>query len=185
LRTEIDSSHAEIILDNVEQERRRIIMTFPRPGDPKYIEVEVTPDTLGISREIRFVWVGRTRLLNKKEAAQVDQKTLANAIRENSRDPQRVADQYMQSLVERGTLQSAAFVGIRRAPSPDGMWLAVNPATGGSMRIRIYDYRVRYVSKAGLVNERVCGVGLARAGRQDGSWLVTSTTKLGTVIGLP
>jgi hypothetical protein len=159
------------VLDRAEQERREIIMTFPRPGDPKYVRVKAEME--------------EARVLSEKEIVQRDQKIVQNAIRENNSDPQRVADQYVQRLIERGTLQSAESLGMRRAPSPDGMWLDANPATGGSIRIRIYDYKVRYVSKAGLVNERVCGVGLAKAGRGDGSWEVTFTTKFGTLIGLP
>jgi hypothetical protein len=141
--------------DRFEQRRRRIIMKFPRPGDPKYVEVKVE---------------GAIRILDEKEAEEY-------ARLENSRDPQRVADQYIQRLIERGILKSAEFVGIEQG-------LDHNPATGGSMtlRIRIYNYRVNYISKAGLLNERVCGVGLASNG---GYWAVSHSTKFGTLLGLP
>jgi hypothetical protein len=185
LNDEIRFSSIDIILDEIEQERRRIIKKFPRPGDPKYVEVKVTPDTPGFMHSVIGAWVGRIRLFDEKEAAQLGQKIEEYARLENSRDPQKVADQYVQSLIEKGILQSAESVGIRRGPSPDGMWLDVNPAGGPPIRIRIYDYRVKYVSKAGLINEMICGAGLARTGRQDGSWVVTTTTKLGILIGLP
>jgi hypothetical protein len=179
LNTEIRDSHADIILDDVEQKKRQIIKKFPRPGDPKYVEVEVTPDTLGISQDIRFVWVGRTRLLDENEVAAMEQQTAVAAAekerREMTKDPLQVADAYLGSLIQKGVLKSAQFIGTDRAlDTIDGFQRAQS--------VPKYNYRVEYVSEGGLLNVRECFVLLYR---KDGGWAVTPTTVMATLGGLP
>jgi hypothetical protein len=168
LLAELQDLDVKKISDDAEQERRRIIMKFPRPGDPKYVMVEggrILPEA-----EVARLAAEKKRLAEEKARLAEEERVRL----ENSKDPRQVADRYAQLMVDRGILKSFKFVGTEETVEGAGP-IAGKPVTR-------YSYQVVYVSRAGLVNERVCGVDVYSS---DGiHWEVSPVMFLGGTPGM-
>lgn len=106
--------------DELEQERRKVMIKFPEPGDPKFLTFE-------------------NRLFTEEEYE-----------KEKTKYPTLLAEDYIQDLLKRGIIKSAQYSGTSRHAIPmDGVGTGIPIKDFVNVR-----YKVQYVSKAGLVNER-------------------------------
>lgn len=129
-----------------EQNRRRVILKQPLPNDPEYVE------------ENGFIFTRDE--LDELAKLKVDHGS-----------PEVAADNYIQDLLKKGTLEAATRTRVRPFQLVNG------PPSNDSMMVF---YRCRYVSQGGFVNERE---GYVIVGRdQRGFWFITGLTKMSGII---
>lgn len=108
------------------------------------------------------------RLLTKEEKHKWDELSGIHG------SPRLAADNYVQSMLDAGSLREAAFVEERNDMITG--CINIGQVIDWPSRIRSVHYEIKYVSKGGLVNERLAYVVVFKA--KDGLWYVSSDTQL-------
>lgn len=102
------------------------------------------------------------------------EKAKQDALLEIHGSPRRVADNYVQSMLDSGSLREAIFVDERNNMITG--CIDIRQVDDWPNRIRSVHYRINYVSKAGLVNERLAYVTVFKA--KNGLWYVSTDTQI-------
>jgi len=136
----------------LEQERRRILVKFPVQGDPELAE-------------------------HKGFLYKSDELIKIKAFEDEHGTPQRAADYYIQSLLDSRVLEKAEFLRVSAVAPPAEALLY----KGQLKAYKTAHYQVRYVSKAGLVNDREVYVSVFAL--EDGNWYVSPAMKKLEVLG--